>query len=237
VRVQVEASLSALRRDRADILYLHAPDSETPLAETLQACDQLHCEGKFTELGMSNYPAWEVVHAWHLCSELGLKIRPTVYQGMYNALTRDVEKELFPVLRNFGIRFYAYNPLAGGLLTGKHDYLQPPPPGRFNNNKMYEERFWTKEYFDAVEHVGEACRKEQYSLCQAAFVWLLHHSGLRDGDAVIIGASSVGHLQQNVGHMRERGPLPPAVLQALDDAWRRLPVAAIPSYERGHSRY
>jgi aflatoxin B1 aldehyde reductase len=85
--------------------------------ETLQACDTLFREGKFLELGLSNYAAWDVAHAHFLCEKHGL-VRPTVYQGVMNALNRTLEPELMPCARTFHMRVYAYNPLAGGMLSG-----------------------------------------------------------------------------------------------------------------------
>ena len=103
--------------DDALCFYLHAPDHETPLAETLKACDELHKSGKFKELGLSNYAAWQVSEVMNLCKSNNW-VKPTVYQGMYSAITRAVEAELFPCLRYYGIRFYAFSPLGGGILTG-----------------------------------------------------------------------------------------------------------------------
>mmetsp|Transcript_3667 Transcript_3667/g.4897 ORF Transcript_3667/g.4897 Transcript_3667/m.4897 type:complete len:429 (+) Transcript_3667:119-1405(+) len=130
---QVEASLEAMRIESVDLLYLHAPDHSTSIEITLEACHKLFLAGKFRELGLSNYTAWETVHIHHLCKQRGW-VQPSVYQGMYNALTRQVEKELFPALRKLNIRFYAYNPLAGGLLTGRHkDINKKPMDGRFGS--------------------------------------------------------------------------------------------------------
>ena len=70
-------------------------------------------EGKFKEFGLSNYASWEVADIYHICKRNGW-VLPTVYQGMYNAITRMVEGELFPALRHFGLRFYAYNTVRNG---------------------------------------------------------------------------------------------------------------------------
>merc|ERR1711937_425413 len=105
--------------DKVSLFYLHGPDTKNSIEDTLGAIKSLHEEGRFDEFGLSNYCAWEVAHIWHLCDKMGM-VKPTVYQGMYNAVTRDVERELLPVLRQFQIRFYAYNPLAGGVLTGRY---------------------------------------------------------------------------------------------------------------------
>lgn len=140
VRSQLETSLKRLQCPQVDLFYLHAPDHGTPIVQTLQACQQLHQEGKFVELGLSNYASWEVAEIYTLCKSNGW-ILPTVYQGMYNATTRQVETELLPCLRHFGLRFYAYNPLAGGLLTGKYRYEDKDgkqPEGRFFGNSWSE---------------------------------------------------------------------------------------------------
>src|SRR5690606_26118365 len=106
--------------NKADIFYLHFPDHKTPLEETLKACQKLYEEGKFKELGLSNYSSWQVSEIYNMCKNNGW-VLPTVYQGMYNVITRDVEKELFPCIRYYNMRFYSYNPLAGGLLTERYD--------------------------------------------------------------------------------------------------------------------
>ena len=118
VERQLTGSLQRLQSDAVDLFYLHSPDNATPLERTLEACARLHAAGRFRRLGLSNYAAWQVADAYHLCNRHGWPL-PEVYQGMYNALTRDVEGELLPCLRHLGMSFYAYNPLAGGMLTGR----------------------------------------------------------------------------------------------------------------------
>ncbi|XP_029085859.1 uncharacterized protein LOC114899368 isoform X2 [Monodon monoceros] len=88
---------------RVDLFYLYLPDHGTPMEETLRACHQLHQEGKSVELGLSNYAAWEVAEICTLCKSNNW-ILPTVYQGMYNATTQQVETELFPCLRTEVLR-------------------------------------------------------------------------------------------------------------------------------------
>ena len=103
-------TLRDLRCESLDIYYLHAPCAKTPIGETLSKVDELHRRGCFRELGLSNYQAWEVAHIHAICREKGMVV-PTVYQGMYNAITREVERELFPCLKALNMRFNAYNPL------------------------------------------------------------------------------------------------------------------------------
>ena len=94
-----------------DMWYLHGPDRTTPFAVTLKAVDELHKEGKFKRFGISNFMSWEVAEMVSICRQNGY-IQPTAYQGIYNAIHRKVEPELFPCLRKFGIAFYEFNPRA-----------------------------------------------------------------------------------------------------------------------------
>ena len=184
LRAQVEASRASLSPyGPIDLLYLHAPDAATEIDETLAELKAMHDEGAFVNLGLSNFPAWEVVYIHGKCAEIGLP-PPTTYQGMYNCVTRAVEPELIPALRKLNMRFLAYNPLAGGLLTGKHrgkmsdDDTKPGARGRFTENKMYRDRFWNERYFAAVDTVCAACETHGVAPAEAALRWLYSHSHL-----------------------------------------------------------
>ena len=157
---------------------------------------------------------------------------PSVYQGRYNAVSRDVESELFPAVRNFGIRFYAYNPLAGGLLSGKYSQIHDlPHEGRFAIKTSYRERFWKKSYFDAMAVIKEASEREGLSLLQAALRWILKYSHLRGsrGDGVILAASNLTQWETNLNSLG--GELPAKVIEAIDRAWE-MTRADCPSYSR-----
>jgi len=233
VRYQLEKSLSNLKIEQLDLFYLHGPDRKVDIVETLQACNDLYQEKKFKEFGLSNFSAWEVVDIWHLCDKNGW-VKPTVYQGMYNAFTRDVEKELFPALRKFGIRFYAYNPLAGGLLTGKYLTLSSsdvPTEGRFALRKHYLNRFWKQSFFDSTEKLAEECKKEGIEITESAFRWLMFHSKLDGecGDKIIIGASSLSHFSDNISIISNATPLPQSVVECFEHGWE-LASSDCPSY-------
>nr|XP_005986120.1 PREDICTED: aflatoxin B1 aldehyde reductase member 2 [Latimeria chalumnae] len=229
VRSQLETSLKRLKLQSVDLFYLHAPDHETPIEETLRACQELYKEGKFKEFGLSNYASWEVAEIYCICKHSGW-ILPTVYQGMYNATTRQVETELFPCLRNFGMRFYAYNPLAGGLLTGKYkfeDVYGAQPAGRFFGNtwaETYRKRYWKLHHFQAIDLVQKSLESaygsQAPSLTSAALRWMYHHSKLQGdlGDGVVIGMSTMEQLQQNLA-ASEEGPLHATVVEAFEQAW------------------
>lgn len=218
---QVNTSLRRLKTNYVDLLYLHAPDPKTRIEITLEACEKLFKEGKFRELGLSNYASWQVADIWHLCKRNGWVI-PSVYQGRYNAITRDVESELFPAARNFGIRFYAYNPLAGGLLTGRYSQINNvPQEGRFALKSAYLDRFWKKSYFDAIEIIQDASEQAGLSMIQIALRWLLRHSFLKgpSGDGVIIAASNLKQWEYNLISLS--GELPIKVVEVLDRAWEK----------------
>jgi aflatoxin B1 aldehyde reductase len=221
VRRQLETSLRRLGLDSIDLLYLHHPDLATPIETTLEACQALHREGKFAELGLSNYASWQVAVAWQVADRNGWLV-PTIYQGMYNALTRDVERELFPCLRSLGLRFAAYNPLAGGLLTNRYrSVAETPAEGRFGIHKTeYRARYWKDRYFEALDPVRAACDAAGLEVADAALRWLLHHSRLEGarGDGLIIGGSSIEHVESNLEAWRG-GALPEAVLAACEQAW------------------
>jgi len=220
VRRQLQTSLERLNTDHVDLFYLHSPDLTTPIQDTLEACWELHQSGKFREFGLSNYAAWQVAEITHLCESNGWMM-PNVYQGMYNPLTRDVERELLPCLRNYGIRFYAYNPLAGGMLTAKHPAISGDyGGGRFDLNKSYRERYWIEKYFEATTMIAEACRKYDTAPANAALRWLIHHSMLSAaaGDALILGASRISHLTENIAAC-DAGPLPSEIVRTFDQGW------------------
>ncbi|KAL6702182.1 NADP-dependent oxidoreductase domain-containing protein [Trichoderma pleuroticola] len=221
----VEKSLKELGSDSVDILYLHRPDRGVPFAETLEALDRLHKAGKFVKLGVSNFTAFEVAEVVLTCKYNGW-VRPTIYQGMYNAITRNIEAELFVACRRYGLDIVVYNPLAGGLFSGKiksKDIV--PEAGRFSGNTimghLYRSRYFRDSTFESLKIVEEAAQKAGLTLLEIAMRWTVHHSGLKikDGnDGIIIGVSSVEQLENNLDNI-EKGPLPEEVVKALDEAW------------------
>ena len=206
------------RLDRETIMMEF--DGKTPIDEALETVAELYHQGKIKELGLSNYPAWQVIEIAYKCDKIGCP-RPTVYQGMYNALCRNVEPELFPAIRSIGMRFYAFNPLAGGLLTGKHHHFEDAPePGRFARLKSYRDRYWKHSYFDAIEQIKQACEKEEIAMVEAAYRWLVNHSCLKAelNDGILLGASHQSQMEQNL-EASEKGALPQSIVDTMDEAW------------------
>lgn len=116
LRATFETSLRELGTDSVDIFYLHAPDRSVPFGDTLKAVNDLYKEGKFRNLGLSNFAAWEVAEVWNIANERGY-VKPTIYQAMYNAITRDIETELVPACRKYGIDIVVYNPVSTSQQT------------------------------------------------------------------------------------------------------------------------
>lgn len=220
VRKQFVESLKRLQTGSVDMLYLHSPDLDTPIVETLAVCRDFYQQGTFKRFGLSNFASWQVAEVVEICRSKGWMV-PTVYQGMYNALTRDVEKELFPCLRNYDISFYAYNPLAGGLLTGKHrNYHDTPEPGRFTLNDQYPSRYWKPEHFRVLKSFTSVCKEHGIKPAEAALRWLIHHSRLSEdaNDAIILGASRFEHLKENLAACNN-DVLPQDIVNSLNEGW------------------
>ena len=220
VKKQMAEILQRLGTDHIDLLYLHSPDLETPVRKTLEACFELYQQGKFRHFGLSNYASWQVAEVVEICRQEGW-MQPVVYQGMYNALTRDVERELFPCLRNYGMHFYAYNPLAGGLLTGKHLSMDKiPDSGRFEVERGYLDRYWKQDYFQVLQELQTVSLELQLAPVNIALSWLVNHSMLdqEQGDGIILGASKIDHLTQNMAAC-DQAPLDQALLEILDRGW------------------
>jgi len=229
VKHQLNTSLARLNTDSIELFYLHAPDLNTPIIETLQAVSQLHSEGKFKRFGLSNYAAWQVAEIAEICNREGWP-QPVVYQGMYNALTRDVERELLACLQNYNMAFYVYNPLAGGMLSGKHQSIDSmPDDGRFATFNGYKDRYWKPSYFNVINEVTAICRSNNIEPAEAAVRWLVHHSAIATPWAehgIIVGASSFKHLEQNLAAI-EGAPLPVTVVDAFDEAWETVRPSCI----------
>lgn len=148
---------------------------------------------------------------------------------MYNALTRNIEPELLPALRRYGLDVVVYNPLAGGLLSGKirsKDMEVAPTEGRFSDTaksgRLYRDRYFKESTFRALEVVEKAVGEAGLGMAEVAFRWVVHHSALNvkgGNDGVIIGVSSVKQLEENLDHLEKR-PLPEEVVKALDEAWK-----------------
>ncbi|KAG2368650.1 NADP-dependent oxidoreductase domain-containing protein [Suillus spraguei] len=230
LRASLMESLKALRLQKVHIFYLHVPDRSVPIADTLQAINDLYNEGHFEQFGLSNYNSWEVAEIMGIVIQNNW-VRPTVYQGEYNAVNRNVEVELIPCLRYFGIKFYAYGPLAGGLLVGKildEDDLKNAKGGRWDPSVSHLAPLLHEQYgplLPILRELKELLNVHNVCMAEVAQRWLQHHSALQPGDAVILGAASPQQMEDNIVQC-EGGPLTDEIVKLLEEAWKKAkPVA------------
>lgn len=222
-----EDSLRRLRTDYIDLYQPHSPDPDTPLDETLSALDQLVRQGKVRYLGCSNYPAWQVALALGISAKNSLA-RFDCVQPRYNMLYRESESELMPLCRDQGIGIIAYNPLAGGFLTGKYKTLDKPQDGtRFTLGKtgdLYRDRYWQQAQFEAVEELRRFFGPRDKALVQVAVSWVLNQPGIT---SAIVGASKPEQLDDSLKAVDLT--LSAEEMEACNLAWFSLPRPAKPS--------
>lgn len=227
IRKAIEASLKRLQTDYLDIYYLHQPDYTTPIEETLEAMEELVRAGKVRYPAVSNYAAWQVTEIHWIAAQKGYK-PPFISQPMYNLLARGIEEEYLPFCKRFGVAVVPYNPLAGGLLAGKHSRDSNPLAGsRFDNNPLYLGRYWHADYFAAVEELKDVARGAGKTLVGLSLAWLLAQPQV---DSVILGASSPAQLAENL-EASQGGPLDAAALERCNAVWKSLRGVS-PKYNR-----
>jgi len=194
----VDASLRRLQTDYIDLYQLHGYDSETPIDETLGALDDLVHQGKVRYIGCSNFLTYQLVRAVGRTETLRLA-RLDCVQPRYNLLFRQIEREMLPFCSEEGIGVIPYNPIAGGLLSGKHSRADPPPDSsRFtlgNAGRMYQERYWHDHEFDTVEALRELAKEAGVNLVTLSVAWVMANQAVT---APIIGASSPGQLDHSL---------------------------------------
>ncbi len=222
----VEGSLRRLGTDYLDLYYLHQPDYSAPIEETLAAMDELVRAGKVRYPASSNYAGWQVCRMLWIAEKNGYT-PARVTQPMYNLLARGIEQEYVPMCRELGVSTVVYNPLAGGLLTGKQRREAPMPGSRFHANELYLGRYWHPAYFDAVDEVRQIAERAGRSMVSLALNWLLRHSA---ADCVILGASRMEQLEENLAAIAG-GPLPEDAVKACDGVWAKL-RGVTPKYNR-----
>lgn len=211
----VEESLKALRTDYIDVLYLHHPDPHTPFEEVAETMTELVRSGKIRYYGLSNYSAWQCCSFIHKAKEIR-GIAPVITESVYNMITRGLDDEMVPFLKEYGMGLAVYNPLAAGLLTGKHSKNGPAEDSRLATNRGYNIRYWKDSNLDAVEKLTGIAEECGMTLLELALQWLLNQSAV---DSMIVGASKYEHLVQNLELSKEMKPLSAETLAACDTVW------------------
>lgn len=213
----VDASLKRLDTDYIDLYYMHAPDYKTKIEESLEAMDSLVRAGKIRYIGVSNFAAWQVADMLAVCDKRGY-VAPVISQNVYNPITRSVETELVPFLQAHELGMTVYNPIAGGLLAGKHKPGKPADNTRFANNETYYKRYWSDENFTAVEKLTEIAAAYNISILELAMKWCAGRPGVT---SIISGVSKLEQIKQNIASL-EGLALVDDILEASDVVWRSL---------------
>ena len=196
----VEASLRRLKTDHIDLYQMHAPDPATPIDETLSALDDLVRQGKVRYIGTSNYRAYELAKALGVSERLNLA-RFDCNQPRYNILYREIESEILPLCAAEGVGTIAYNPLAGGFLTGKYESTEDLQEGtRFtlgDAGPRYRARYWDEVQFAEVQRLKAYFTKRDISLTHASIAWCVAQAGIT---SAIVGASRAEQIVDSLAY-------------------------------------
>ena len=187
IRTAVEQSLTRLGIETIDLYQLHTPDPQTPIAETLGALDELVREGKVREIGNSNFDAARLREAEAAANGA----RFVTAQNEYSLLERGVEAEVLPAVRELGLGFLPFFPLANGLFTGKFTRTERPADTRIARQRpqVADDADW-----DAMEAYAAFCAARGITMLEATFRWFL---ALPDVSSVIAGATRPEQITQN----------------------------------------
>jgi aflatoxin B1 aldehyde reductase len=199
IKNQINTSLNNLKIEKFNTYFLHCWDYNTPIIETLITFDKYYRQNKFDHFGVSNIDLDKLTQIINICEKEQLNIHPKIYQGMYNIYCRKIE-ELYPIFIQHNIEFQCYNPLAGGLLTGKYfnkNINNNLDNCRFVNNNIYKSMFWNHNVTQLTKNLN----------ANLSLRWLKHNSKLRLCDSIIIGCSTIKHLENNFKSINHTQPL------------------------------
>ncbi|NJR80080.1 aldo/keto reductase [Sphingomonas corticis] len=192
VTAAVDASLRRLGTDYIDLLQMHCPDDETPIAETLDVLDDLVRQGKVRAIGNSNFDPFQIADADWIAQG---KTRFVSAQNLYSLLEQGASRTVLQACRRYGLGFLPFFPLASGLLSGKYVRGEPPAPGtRLAAHPEAAKRAMSDERFDRIEALGDYARAHGRGLLELAFAWLLGHPVI---PSVIAGATSPEQVRAN----------------------------------------
>ncbi len=218
----IDASLRRLGTDHVDLYQLHAYDPTTPLDEALEALDTVVRSGKARYVGVSNWMAHKVARALGRSEVKGL-VKIASVQPRYNLLFRSFERDLLPLCEEEGVAVIPYNPIAGGLLTGKHDRKADPTDGtRFtlgNAASNYQDRYWHDREFDTIDALRPIAEEAGTSMTTMAVQWVLANPAVT---SAIIGASRPEQVADSLAAVDK--PMDADLKARLDELtaeWRR----------------
>jgi aryl-alcohol dehydrogenase-like predicted oxidoreductase len=192
----LEASLRRLGTDYVDLYYVHTPDYQTPIDETLRTLDDMVRSGKVRYLACSNFRAWRLCEALWTSDRLGLN-RFSCVQPLYNVVNRDIEVELLPLCQEHRIGVVTYSPLARGILTGKYQPGQVPAEGtraaRQDPRMLQAE--WREASLEVAAQLNQYCQTRRVAASQFALAWCLANPIV---SAVIIGPRTREQFADNM---------------------------------------
>ncbi|WP_158918473.1 aldo/keto reductase [Caulobacter sp. S45] len=191
----IDASLHRLNTDYVDLYQLHMDDPATPIDEVAEAMDMIVRSGRARYIGVSNWLAYRLARVLGRQDALRLT-RFVSAQPRYNLLFREVERELFPLAQEDGLAVIPFNPLAGGLLSGRYKHNDTPETGRFSPElgqfgAMYQARYWHEREFETVAQVQKIAEQHGTAMATLSVAWVLANPTIT---SVILGASRVEQL-------------------------------------------
>jgi len=228
---------------KVETYFLHAPDPTTPIAETMDAIQELYEAGRFNrvkplfkppesalltrmfvlQFGVSNFTVSQLQELLDYASPKGY-VLPSVYEGNYSAITRHLEKEIFPFVRKHKMSFFAYSPLAGGFLVKTAQTIQEAKEVRWSPETrvgaMYQKMYNRPKLLAALSDWSDISEKSGITKAGLAYRWMVHHSKLSSefGDAIIVGASRPAQLDDTLSLLR-MDPLDGEIVDRINTVW------------------
>ena len=228
IQRSVASSLRRLRTDHVDLLYLHQPDRTTPIAQTLTAIKSLLDHGQIKAWGVSNFAAWQIADLRHTATDQGVP-DPVIAQQVYNVVATRIDDEYAEYARTTGLPTIIYNPLAGGLLTGKHtDHA--PDTGRFGTTPlgvMYRNRYWNDTVLDTITELKTLADQAGMPTAELTLRWTIAQPAV---NAILIGGSRPQNIRANLAAIAN-GPLPAELSEAVTAISARV-HGPMPDYNR-----
>ncbi|CZT13047.1 hypothetical protein WAI453_005890 [Rhynchosporium graminicola] len=223
----IDESFKELQVEQVDIFYLHSPDPSTPIEETLAGIQEAYSAGKFKRFGLSNFRPADVQKIYDI-QAAAKSVLPSVFQGNYNAVSRHIESDLFPVLHKLKMSFYAYSPIAGGFLVKDSKSLRDQTVGgRWAKDgpigDMYINMYTKDSLLDALDEWEVIAKDAGIPKASLAYRWIAYHSALKasNGDAIIVGASRPSQVEETCSYI-EQGPLDDKIADRATSLWKRI---------------
>ncbi|MRG96191.1 aldo/keto reductase [Polyangium spumosum] len=215
VLAALDESLTRLGMEFVDVYYLHVPDHATPIEETLDAVQTLLESGKIRSWAVSNYASWQILEMRYIAERRGMP-RPVMSQVLYNVLIRQLDLEYFKFTKKYGVHSTVYNPLAGGLLSGRHAPSAEPPKGsRFEKNPLYQRRYWTDRFFALAAAYREVAEAEGMTLVDLAYAYVASTPGV---DSILVGPGTIAHVDAAIDACAKE--ISPEARRRIDELYR-----------------